>query len=198
MSQDGAVPVDSLWKKGKSKALKFKLREGENGRVRVRFWARRVWIWPLSSEIPMAVWLCVTERADGTVKYSLSNAPEETTWEDLAKRQGQRYFVERAFEDGKSELGMADYQSRGWLAWHHHMVLVGVAMVFALGERELLKEDAPMLSVRDIVDLIAWYFEKGRTEAEVEAAVRERHRRRIKAMKSKMRLKSGDSESLTM
>lgn len=32
--------------------------------------------------------------------------------QDLAARQGQGYSVERAFEDGKSELGMADYQVR--------------------------------------------------------------------------------------
>lgn len=92
---------------------------------------------------------------------------------------------------------MADYQSRRWLAWQHHMVLVGVAMVFTLGERELLQKDAPILSVRDIVDMIARYFESGRTEAEVESAVRDRHRRRIRAMKSKMRGKSGDSGFLT-
>jgi SRSO17 transposase len=197
ITEDGAVSVDSLWALGKGAARKFRLREAENGRVEVRFWTKRVWIWPQTSEIPMGVWLCVTERSDGSVKYSLTNAPEEMGWEELAKRQGQRYFVERAFEDGKSELGMADYQSRRWLAWHHHMVLVAVAMVFTLGERELLRKDAPMLSVRDIVDLIAWYFEKGRTEAEVEAAVRDRHRRRIRAMKSKMRRKSGESGSLT-
>ena len=29
--------------------------------------------------------------------------------------------VERVFEDGKSECGMADYQVRKWSAWHHHM-----------------------------------------------------------------------------
>lgn len=197
ITEDGAVSVDSLWALGKGAARKFRLREGENGRVEVRFWTKRVWIWPQASEIPMGVWLCVTERSDGSVKYSLTNAPEEMGWEELAKRQGQRYFVERAFEDGKSELGMADYQSRRWLAWHHHMVLVAVAMVFTLGERELLRKDAPMLSVRDIVDLIAWYFETGRTEAEVEAAVRDRHRRRTMAMKSKMRRKSGESGSLT-
>jgi SRSO17 transposase len=191
VSADGAVRVDTLWKAGNSDARKVKLRDGENGRVRIRFWAQRVWIWPSTSEIPIAVWLAVTERADGTVKYSLTNAAETTEWTELARRQGQRYFVERAFEDGKSELGMGEYQARRWLAWHHHMVLVAVAMVFALEERELLKADAPMLSVRDIVDLIAWYFEKGRTDKDVETAIRIRHRRREKAMKSKMRRKSG-------
>jgi hypothetical protein len=32
--------------------------------------------------------------------------------------------VERAFEDAKSECGMADYQVRKWSASHLHMALV--------------------------------------------------------------------------
>lgn len=186
---DGAVGVDSLWKEGRSRSVRYTLRDGENGKVEVRFWSRRVWIWPQTSEIPMAVWLCVTERTDGTVKYSLSNADESMEWKELAKRQGQRYFIERAFEDGKSELGMGQYQARRWLAWNHHMVLVGVAMVFALGERKLHRDDVPMLSVGDIVELIAWYFSKDRSSAEVEESIRVRHRRRTLAMKSKQRRK---------
>lgn len=198
VGDDGAVAVDSLWKEESSKSVRFKLRDGENGKVKIRFWAQRVWIWPPTSEIPMAVWLAVAERADGTVKYSLINADEECSWQDLATRQGQRYFVERAFEDGKTELGMAQYQARRWLAWDHHMVMVGLAMVFTLEERELLKTDAPMLSVRDIVDLIAWYFARGRTEADVEVAIRARHERRKRAMESKQRRDAREPDGLTM
>jgi SRSO17 transposase len=33
--------------------------------------------------------------------------------------QGDRYWVERSFEDAKGECGLADYQALGWLAWHH-------------------------------------------------------------------------------
>lgn len=131
--------------------------------------------------------MCVAERADGTVKYSLCNADEETNQEKLARWQGQRYFVERAFEDGKSQLGMGEYQVRLWLAWETHMVLVGLAMVFALEERQMVKCDRPSMSVRDVVDLIAWYFEKSRTGAEVEEAIRARHKRREQTMRSKRR-----------
>jgi SRSO17 transposase len=53
VTEDGAVFVESLWKSGKSAARKINLRDGENGRVVVRFWAQRVWIWPQTSEIPM-------------------------------------------------------------------------------------------------------------------------------------------------
>ena len=44
-------------------------------------------------------------------------------------------MVERNFRNGKSEVGMADYQTRGWLAWHHHMVLVMLALLFLTQER---------------------------------------------------------------
>lgn len=41
-------------------------------------------------------------------KISLCKAPETIELKTLAWRQLQRYWVERAFEDGKSECGMAD------------------------------------------------------------------------------------------
>ena len=28
--------------------------------------------------------------------------------------QGQRFWIERAFQDGKSHAGLGDYQARGW------------------------------------------------------------------------------------
>lgn len=183
----GAESVEALYRRPGVRTRNFVLREGENGKVKVRFWAMRVWIWPPTSEVSVPVWLMVSERSDKKLKYSLSNAAEEEAWEELAVRQGQRHFVERAFEDGKTELGMGQYQARKWLAWQHHMVLVGAAMVFALGERQLMSKDSPLLSVRDIVEMIAWYFSKERTGQDVEAEIRARHERRRISMESHRR-----------
>jgi hypothetical protein len=47
--------------------------------------------------------------------------------------QGQRYWVERVFEDAKGQCGLADYQVQGWLAWHHHVTMVMLAMLFIAG-----------------------------------------------------------------
>jgi SRSO17 transposase len=80
-----------------------------------------------------------------TCKYTLSNAPAETGTQQLAQMQGQRYWIERAFEDGKSESGMADYQARKWHSWHHHMALVSMAMLFMVEERERYQEEIPLL-----------------------------------------------------
>lgn len=39
-----------------------------------------------------------------------------------------RHFVERAFEDTKGTRGMADYQVRGFNAWHQNLALLEVAL----------------------------------------------------------------------
>ncbi|MBK7464087.1 MAG: hypothetical protein IPJ50_16010 [Betaproteobacteria bacterium] len=51
--------------------------------------------------------------------------------------QADRHFVERAFEDAKSTCGMADYQVRGWQAWHHHMALVVIARYSSRGSHAI-------------------------------------------------------------
>lgn len=183
----GAVRVDALWQESRQRATEQTLRTGENGTLKVRFWSQRVWIWPPTSEIPVQVWLLVSERSDGEVKYSLSNAPEDMSQAELAKRHAQRFFIERGFQDGKTELGMGQYQARKWRAWHHHMALVGAAMMFALKERVATATTSPLTSVRDVVEMVSWYFLKPRTSEEVAAAIQKRHERRRRVSESKAR-----------
>lgn len=183
----GAVRVEELWREGQKRATYRTLRTGENGTLEVRFWSRQVWIWPSESEIPIQVWLLVSLRSDGEIKYSLSNAPDETPKSELATRHAQRFFIERAFQDGKSELGMGEYQARKWRAWEHHMSLVGAAMVFALKERVEAEATSPLTSVRDVVEMVSWYFLKPRTADEVSQAIFKRHERRRRVSESKAR-----------
>ena len=74
-------------------------------------------------------------RSIKTIKYSLSNASIHTPVLKLAKMQGQRYWVERAFEDGKGECRPADYQALGWRSWHHHVTIVMLATQFIVEQR---------------------------------------------------------------
>ena len=91
------------------------------------------------------------------MKFTLSNAPEETSTERLAFMQGQRYWVERSIQDGKSECGLADYQLRLWNGWHHHMVMTFLAMLFLLELQLDWVTKAPNLTlqaVREILEVI--------------------------------------------
>ena len=90
--------------------------------------------------------------------------------------QGQRYWVERSFQDGKSHAGLSHYQAREWKAWHHHMALVMMAMLFMLEERIKQQEDYPLLSCSDIETLLAHFLP--RRDVGVDEVVRQMEVRR--------------------
>ncbi len=80
---------------------------------------------------------------------------------------------------------MADYEVRSWRGWHHHMTLVCMALLFVTQERLLAFEDTPLLSARDIVELLAFYLpRRGSTAEEIERRIRRRHTLRAKAIES--------------
>ena len=55
---------------------------------------------------------------------------------------------------GKQDVGLGDYQVRGWRGGRHHMTLVMMAMLFLLEERQLHPQPRPLLSSRDIRALL--------------------------------------------
>lgn len=158
------------------------LRQSTQGKLQARIWVREVWLWEGGAEAPAARMLVVREEGDGSFKYSLSNAGAQTCWERLAYMQTQRYWIEHAFGEAKGELGMAQYEVRGWKGWHHHMALVALAQLFTVKERIACEEGMPLLSTRDVVELLAHYLpRRERTEQEIFRQMRARHRRREQA-----------------
>jgi SRSO17 transposase len=152
------------------------IRQSAKGPVRARLWVKKCWQWDGKSPTARPRLLVVREEEDGSFKYSLTNAPESTPAETLAYMQAQRFWIERAFQDAKSELGMAQYEVRSWRGWHHHMALVCLAMLFALRERLMAFEHTPLLSTRDVVELLAYYLpRRNRNEAEVLQSMQRRH-----------------------
>ena len=66
--------------------------------------------------------------------YYLSSAPPETLPGVLARVAKAEHRVERCLQRGKSEAGLADYQVRTWLGWHHHQALSLIAGWFLVQE----------------------------------------------------------------
>jgi hypothetical protein len=97
----------------------------------------------------------------------------------LAQMQGQRYWVERAFQDGKGQAGLDHYQARGWRAWHHHTALVRMAMLLMLQERLAARDTYPLLSCADIETLLVHVLPRRDIDlAEVIRQLEMRHARR--------------------
>jgi len=180
VSQWVAQQPDSAWQK-------LTLRETCQGPLRVEVLHRRVWIWEAGSE-KAYLWHLIVRReiqSPHEIKYSLSNAPANTRTLKLAQRQAQRYWIERAFQDGKSHVGMAGYQARKWQSWHRHMALVMMAGLFMLQQRVAQLESYPLLSCYDLQVLLAKTLPTKQIDFGVLLAqMEERHRRRLSAIES--------------
>jgi SRSO17 transposase len=72
------------------------------------------------------------QQADETVKhdYYLSNGEPETLLIEFGRVAKLAHRIEECLERGKGEAGLADYQVRNWIAWHHHQTLSLLAAWF--------------------------------------------------------------------
>lgn len=123
---------------------KYQLREGACGPLVFEFAAVRVWAVRHRKPGP-PIWLMMRRSlsADAEIKYYVSNAGATTPLETLSLVSGCRIRVEEYFQEGKSHLGMANYEARGWLSWHHHMSLVALAhLLITLTRVDLKKKRA--------------------------------------------------------
>ena len=162
------------------------MRDTTRGSLKLRVLRKSVNVWDKQSEQARRYELLVTENMDGEDrKYSLTNEKPSTSTQRLSWMQRQRYWVERCFEDGKGQCGMADYQVRLWNAWHHHMALVMMAMLFMLTEKLRMKDQCPLLSCADIEKLLAVFLpRRDATPEQVYSHMKRRHEMRRRAIKS--------------
>lgn len=167
----------------------IEIRDGAKGKLRVSACRKRVWLWNGTEDRARCWWaVCTLDEASGDTKFFLSNAPADTTLRELVRRHAVRFWVERGFQDAKTSVGMADYQARGWKAWHHHMAMVMLAMLFLLRERRVHMVDVEMLSCQDVVELLNHFLpRRDLTLDAVLANIERRHRRRTEAMESARR-----------
>jgi SRSO17 transposase len=77
------------------------------------------------------------------VKYQRSNAPGFILLAKLAAVGGSRWSIEQDFQAGKGECGLDEYETRGWIGWHHHTVLSMLALFFLESQRQRLGEKIP-------------------------------------------------------
>lgn len=163
-----------------SRWRRLSVRAGEKGEVVADYLKQRVWLWDGTEQRARCWHLLVRREIDGSkLKFCLSNAKPEASLRRLADMQVARHFVERAFEDAKGACGMADYQVRGWQAWHHHMALVMVALMFLAKERLANRDTAELLSCNDLVEIMRHKLpSKIETDADLVASIEDRHRRR--------------------
>ena len=76
------------------------------------------------------------EQSDGTMKhdYYLSSAVPETALPEFARVAKAEHRIEECLGRAKSDAGLAQYQVRNWIGWHHHQTLSLLATWFLTQE----------------------------------------------------------------
>ena len=79
-------------------------------------------------------------------KYWLATLPVDISFAGLVDFTKLRWRIERDYQELKQELGLGDYEGRGWRGFHHHASLCIAAYGFLIAERGALPPSAPDLA----------------------------------------------------
>jgi SRSO17 transposase len=72
------------------------------------------------------------------LKYHRCNAPRQVPLSQVAQQRALRWTIEQDIQAGKGESGLDEYETRGWVGWHHHTALSLLALFFLVLQRQRL------------------------------------------------------------
>ncbi len=122
-----------------SRWTRLTVRDGERGPLRVDAMTVRVRTKLGRRNGPeerLVVMRTVEEKPE--IHSALSNAGPEVSLEELVRVRFTRHKIEEVFEAAKQEAGLAHYEVRSWVGWHHHVTLSLLALWFLCCERRRL------------------------------------------------------------
>lgn len=168
---------------------KIEVRDSTKGKIKVEAFLQKVWL--KDSEkgkiIPLKLLIIREKDKNGEFiyTYSLTNADDSYSLMKIVKMDRQRYWIERSFQDGKTEIGMAQYQVRSYIGFYHHMSLCMLAALFMADVRMDLKDKLPLISCRDIVEILQFILqERVKTIDDLFQVILERHIRRARSIEN--------------
>jgi SRSO17 transposase len=112
------------------------IRDGEKGPLEVEALTARVRAKQERRIGPEERLLVVRTLGPGAkTDYTLTNATAEVPLEELVRARSERHRIEQVFQEAKGEAGLAHYEVRSWVGWHHHITLSLLAVWFLGLER---------------------------------------------------------------
>jgi len=106
--------------------------EGSQGSIVYEYAELTVWFSEEGkpTEKPERLLVRRTLDQESEVKYHRSNAPSKITLQRLAEQRACRWTIEEDIKASKGQCGLDEYETRGWIGWHHHTALSMLALLF--------------------------------------------------------------------
>lgn len=137
------VPVaEAAGKLTRSDFKRITVSEGSQGPIVYEYAEMTIWLseegYP--AEQPERLLVRRTVGQEPELKYHRSNAPPEVSLQRVAEKRACRWTIEQDFQSGKGETGLDEYETRGWMGWHHHTALSMLALMFLMLQKLRLGE----------------------------------------------------------
>jgi len=133
------------------------VRHATKGDVLIQGYKQRVWLWDKNKTYCQSYILFIKKplNYDDQISYSLVNVGEEVSLKRIAFMQGQRFFIEHTYKEGKNQVGLGDYQVRSWNAFHRHLALCMMALNFLMEIRMTAQQmDFHWFTAADVKELL--------------------------------------------
>jgi len=121
--------VRALARSCRTKWQRVRVRPTERGWLEAEFAVLRVWTITDDGQV-RAEWLVIRREGESEYTYTVLNDPPDTPPTMLIEASCCRYFTERLFEDGKTEIGWDEFQAQKYQASEHHLALTALALWF--------------------------------------------------------------------
>ena len=154
-----ALPVSEYLKNLKPEDfMLLKVRNTAKGKLKCLYHFKTVYIWDGESKHASKRLLMIRKSLNKRkvqVAYSLGNVDlAQYEPEAVAYMQAQRFFIEHAFKEAKSVLGLNQFQTRKWIAWYHQVALNMLLLLFVFREKQINFSLMPLLSAWDIAQIM--------------------------------------------
>lgn len=114
------------------------VRDGEKGPIEVLAFCTRVETKRKGAPARLETLLVMQALRGGKTWYFLASGDAPLDVAELVRVAAHRHHIEQAFEFAKSECGLAHYEVRSYVGWHHHVTLSMLALWFLTLERRRL------------------------------------------------------------
>lgn len=136
----------------------LKVRNTAKGKLKCLYHFKTVYIWDGESKHASKRLLMIRKslnKKKSEIAYSLGNVDlAQYEPEAIAYMQAQRFFIEHAFKEAKSVLGLNQFQTRKWVAWYHQVALNMLLLLFIFREKQFNFSAMPLLSAWDIAQIM--------------------------------------------
>ena len=102
-----------------------------------------IWVWFSEEGLPGPPERLLARRSMGQepeLKYHRAYAAADVPLLKLAQVRAARWTIEEDIQSAKGECGLDEYETRGWVGWHHHTALSMLALTFLVLQRARLGE----------------------------------------------------------